>query len=300
MTEPLSFELDEAIIAACGTAFYYRSQVRALFLKAGVPPAMYDRYGEQSKFQAARGVLGELNALGTPGHAVKRKLVVELAGLREPMEHADNPNEGRANLKRLRELAQRGRVIVDADAQHRDAARKRREVRERAKDHSARRTAELRDNFRALTTSSKTPQQRGLDLEPLLAELFALHEVEYRKSYKTGTEQIDGAMHYKGFDYLVESKWEKAPSGVNDLFTFLGKVVGKAESTRGLFIAQSPFRPEVVQQLTAATKRLILMDGSDLALVFEGTFTLTDVLDIKTAKAAQEGILFYPMTRHRA
>jgi hypothetical protein len=76
-------------------------------------------------------------------------------------------------------------------------------------------------------------------------------------------------MHYKGFDYLVESKWEKAPTGVN-LFTFLGKVTGKAESTRGLFIAQVAFRPEVVQQLAQASKRLILMDGNDLALVFEG------------------------------
>lgn len=106
-------------------------------------------------------------------------------------------------------------------------------------------------------------------------------------------------MHFEGFDYLVESKWEKAPTGVNDLFTFLGKVIGKAESTRGLFIAQASFRPEVVQQLAGVSKRLILMDGSDLALVFEGTVTLTDVLDIKTAKAAQEGELFYRMTSHR-
>jgi hypothetical protein len=92
-------------------------------------------------------------------------------------------------------------------------------------------------------------------------------------------------MHYKGFDYLVESKWEKAPTGVNDLFTFLGKVTGKAESTRGLFIAQVAFRPEVVQQLAQASKRLILMDGNDLALVFEG--------------ASQEGLAFYPMGTHR-
>jgi hypothetical protein len=215
------------------------------------------------------------------------------------MENAANPAEGRANLKRLQELARAGRVVVDVDVQRDDAARKRRELKDRAKQETARRTAELRDRFRELTTSSRSPQQRGLDFEPLLAELFALHEVEYRKSYKTGAEQIDGAMHYTGFDYLVESKWEKTPTGVNDLFTFLGKVTGKATSTRGLFIAQAAFRPEVVQQLAQTSKRLILMDGNDLALVFEGAYTLTDVLDIKTAKAAQEGLVFYPMATHR-
>ena len=96
----------------------------------------------------------------------------------------------------------------------------------------------------------------------------------------------------------MESKWE-APTGVNDLFTFLGKVTGKADSTRGLFIAQAAFRPEVVQQVAQASRRLILMDGSDLALVFEGVYTLNDVLDIKTAKAAQEGLVFYAMATHR-
>lgn len=197
------------------------------------------------------------------------------------------------------ELAQAGRVVVDVDVKAADAARKRRELKDRAKHETARRTAELRERFRELASSTRSPQQRGLDFEPLLAELFALHEVEYRKSYKTGAEQIDGAMHYKGFDYLVESKWERSPTGVNDLFTFLGKVTGKAESTRGLFIAQAAFRPEVVQQVAQASRRLILMDGSDLALVFEGVYTLNDVLDIKTAKAAQEGLVFYAMATHR-
>jgi hypothetical protein len=95
MTETTTFELDEAIIQACGTAFYYKSQVRALFLKAGVPPPMYDRHGDLSKFQTARLVLGELDQLGESGRKVKRKLVTELAGLRTPMENADNPRASR-------------------------------------------------------------------------------------------------------------------------------------------------------------------------------------------------------------
>jgi hypothetical protein len=299
MTEATTFESDEAIIQACATAFYYKSQVRALFLKAGVPPAMYDRHGDLSKFQIARLVLGELDQLGESGRKVKRKLVTELAGLRTPMENVDNPVKGKAALDHLRELARAERVVVEADVKRTDAARKKRELKERAREDTKKKVQELRDRFRELATGAPSPQQRGLDFEPLLAELFTLHEIEYRKSYRSGAEQIDGAMHYKGFDYLVESKWEKAPTGVNDLYAFRGKVTGKAESTRGLFIAQVPFRPEVIEQLGVASRRLILMDGVDLALVFEGQFTLTDVLDAKTAKAAQEGVVYYRMATHR-
>jgi hypothetical protein len=49
------------------------------------------------------------------------------------------------------------------------------------------------------------------------------------------------------------------------------------------------------------TKRLILVDGQDMALVFESQMSLTDALDLKVAKAAQEGRIFFPLAeRHRA
>lgn len=293
----MSFELDEAIIAACGTAFYFRSQVRALFLKAGVPPAMYDRYGDQSKFQTARGVIGELDTLGERGRQVKRKLVMELAGLREPMENASNPAEGRANLKRLRELAQAGRVVVDVKTA--------RCCSQAPGTQGARQTEDCPPDRRVAHPLQGAGGQQsvspaaGARLRAAVRRAFRAARCRVPQVLQDRRGAIDGAVYYKGFDYLVESKWEKAPTGVNDLFTFLGKVTGKAESTRGLFIAQAAFRPEVVQQLAQASKRLIQMDGSDLALVFEGVYTLTDVLDIKTAKAAQEGLVFYPMVTHR-
>jgi hypothetical protein len=37
------------------------------------------------------------------------------------------------------------------------------------------------------------------------------------------------------------------------------------------------------------------MDGADLSLILEGHVSLTDGLDLKIQKAAQEGIIFFPL-----
>jgi len=69
-----------------------------------------------------------------------------------------------------------------------------------------------------------------------------------------------------------------------------------AESTRGLFVFVAGFRQEVVLQFTqGATSNIILMDGQDLALILEGHVSLTDALDLKIQKAAQEGTIYFPL-----
>jgi hypothetical protein len=37
------------------------------------------------------------------------------------------------------------------------------------------------------------------------------------------------------------------------------------------------------------------MDGQELALILEGHVSLTDALDLKIQKAAQEGVIFFPL-----
>ena len=72
----------------------------------------------------------------------------------------------------------------------------------------------------------------------------------------------------------------------------------KLAGTRGLFISVNGFRDCVVAELTRGTEsKLILMDGADLSLILEGQITLTDALDLKIQKAAQEGIVFFPLSK---
>lgn len=40
------------------------------------------------------------------------------------------------------------------------------------------------------------------------------------------------------------------------------------------------------------------MDGQDLALILEGRVSLIEALQIKLDKAAQQGVIFYPLAQH--
>ena len=152
---------------------------------------------------------------------------------------------------------------------------------------------ELREEFSRLVTSTESPQARGYSLEDILAELFAVHELQYRRSYRTSTEQIDGSFQFRGFDYLVEARWRRDPPGEADLAALKTKVDKKITSTRGLFVSVAGFRPEVVAEFTRGVRsNIILMDGPDLSLILEGHVSLTDALTMKIEKAAQEGMIY--------
>ncbi len=45
------------------------------------------------------------------------------------------------------------------------------------------------------------------------------------------------------------------------------------------------------------TANIILMDGPDLTLILEGHISLVDGLDLKVQMAAQEGIIYFPLSQ---
>lgn len=76
------------------------------------------------------------------------------------------------------------------------------------------------------------------------------------------------------------------------------KVDKKLASTRGLFVSVVGFRTEVVLEFTrGVTSNIVLMDGQDIALILEGHVSLIDALDMKVQKAAQEGIIYFPIAQ---
>jgi hypothetical protein len=144
--------------------------------------------------------------------------------------------------------------------------------------------------------SDPNRQQAGYSLEDLLKDLFAVFEVEYRKSYRTNTQQIDGHFRFEGFDYLVEAKWRKDRPNEQEIGGFRQKVNTKLESTRGLFVSINAFREEVVEQFSGHGANIIFMSGEDLIYILEGRIDLRDALRIKIEKASQEGKVYVPMS----
>lgn len=301
MSSKLPFEMSEAVVNVCGRAFWLKDPFRSFLVSCGVPTTIYDRYSEESKYKIARHVLSELEQMGEDGYLIQRRIITELCKLRKvPDDNVPDREAALAAIRWLKQLAVQHNLLTEekqtaSDSRATEAKRKQAALAARAQ-----KTEQLRSDFMAmsLAKSQEEIQRRGYDLEELLAQLFELNEVSYRRSYRTGNEQIDGHFNYKGFDYLVEAKWRSKPPDEGDLVAFRRKVDKKLSSTRGLFMSIAGFRQDIVLELTrGATSNIVLIDGSDLALILEGHVSLTDALDLKIQKAAQEGILLFPLSQ---
>lgn len=299
MSAPLPFQIREAVVTVLGRAFWLKDPFRSFLLSCGVAPDLYDRFAEESKYKIARHVLSELDRRGAEGLLIQKRIVSELVRLRN-IPDATVPDRDAAlqALRVLKQLVVEHKIDVVADR----TASESRTVESKRKQEGiaarAEKVAQLRKAFASMAVATTDPQSRGYGLEDLLAELFEVHEIPYRRPYKTASEQIDGHFDFLGFSYLVEARWRSGSPNQADLGAFKLKVDKKLSSTRGLFVSISGFRPEMVTEVTrGVSSNIVLMDGSDLSLILEGHVSLTDGLDIKVKKAAQEGIIFFPLVR---
>jgi hypothetical protein len=296
---PVPINVQLAAIAVCRDAFHWRDDVRAVFLKAGTPRDLYAKYDDvtNSKAKIARYVLDELEAKGEAGWTVQRKIIEELCRLSKPHRDAPDQKAGTQALADLKREATAAQVLVDPEKASADARRAASERKATAVADRRERLGALRDRFLQLVrlnpTTDAERQRRGYDFERLLADLFRLHDLDYKPSYRIDGEQIDGAFHFRGFTYLTEAKWRTAAPTAGDLLEFKGKVDGKMESTRGIFISMAGFDEAVVAHVVNVARgsrnNVILLDGRDITRLFEGGIGLIDLLTAKIDAAEHRG-----------
>jgi hypothetical protein len=131
-------------------------------------------------------------------------------------------------------------------------------------------------------------QERGYAFEGFLSDLFALYRLTPRGAFRLRGEQIDGSFHLEGGVYLLEAKWQDARVGLAGLLTFNGKVEGKAQWSRGLFVSYSGFSEEGLNAFAQGRRTsIICMDGLDLAHVLSGRIDLVEVVERKARRAAE-------------
>ena len=147
----------------------------------------------------------------------------------------------------------------------------------------------LRNELVALTQLAA--QARGYAFETLLRDLFNVYGLEARDPFRLKGEQIDGSFALQGEIYLVEAKWQAAPTGAADLHTFHGKLEQKAAWARGLFVSNSGFTEDGLAAFGRG-KRVICMDGLDLSDTLSRELPLNHVLERKVRRAAETGLPF--------
>jgi restriction endonuclease Mrr len=148
---------------------------------------------------------------------------------------------------------------------------------------------ELKTRFVAMYSETNA-QRRGREFEGLLNELFALYDLNPRKSFVLENEQIDGAFTFNTDDYLLEAKWEKDPASRGSVDQLAMKIKRKGKNTLGLFLAVSGFSGPAVEAHSDCGSALVFMDGADLFAVLDGTIRLTELLDAKRRHLSETGI----------
>ncbi|MDH7478570.1 MAG: restriction endonuclease [Syntrophomonadaceae bacterium] len=292
--EPLPYQVIEAIIQVFGRSFHYKDVMSSFLLSSGVKKPLVEKYRNEYKYVWARKLLTELGET-EEGCLTQRKILTNLCKLRNlPDPDVPDRTAGLDALRNLKQIAQELQLEVIKEKEEVINRRAIKQQEQKLRNERAQKLEVLRTSFFNNLTS-KSRQEAGYSLEDLLKDLFALFEIEYRPSYRTETQQIDGHFKFEGFDYLVEARWRKDIPDEDEIGGFERKVNTKLESTRGLFISVQGFRENVVQQFNGKGASIIFMCGRDLTLILEGHFDLSDALRAKIECAAQKGIVYYPL-----
>ncbi len=291
----LPYEIQLAMIQCFGRAFHYKDNLSAFFLSCGVSHVLNDKYREHAKFAWSRNVISELGQTES-GCIVQKRILTELCKLRDlPDKDVPDRDAGLDALRTLKQLALEQKLYVEESREKEKQRSQQNEARQKIVKERKQTLDRLRALFNAALMSDNR-QQAGYSLEDLLKDLFAVFEIEYRKSYRTETQQIDGHFRFDGFDYLVEAKWRKDMPPESEIGGFKLKVDTKIESTRGLFVSIQGYRPEVTAQFNGRGANIILIDGAHLVQILEGRQDLRDMLRTIISRAAQEGLAYTPVT----
>jgi Restriction endonuclease len=149
--------------------------------------------------------------------------------------------------------------------------------------------AELLAEFQQL--SQLAPQPRGYAFEAFLIKLFNEFGLEAREPFRLRGEQIDGSFVLGNEIYLLEGKWQNAPSAIDHLHTFHGKIEQKAAWTRGLIISYSGFSEDGLNAFGRG-KRVVCMDGLDIYEMLNRELPLAHLLERKVRRAGETGSAF--------
>jgi hypothetical protein len=84
---------------------------------------------------------------------------------------------------------------------------------------------------------SNNRKERGRRFERFLNGLFDLFDLEPRLTYALEYEQIDGAFSFDTDDYIMEAKWTKDKTDIEDANHFAVKVSDKGKNALGLLVS---------------------------------------------------------------
>lgn len=218
-----------------------------------------------SKYHVTREVLTKLNEQGERTLRARRELLKRVTEFEDFSVCWDADRAAARGL-----VAQICHVINVKDSFTRMRMEKDDETRKRIREEevSSRKRRDLKERRDKVKTalfalfSEQDAHKRGKQLEQVLNDLFACHDILVREAFTVKgncgegvIEQIDGLIELDGFLYLVEMKWWRTPIGVSDIAPHLVRVFNRGGQARGLFISYTDFTEPAISQCRDALVR---------------------------------------------
>jgi hypothetical protein len=155
----------------------------------------------------------------------------------------------------------------------------------------------LRQRFLVLF-SEKNTQARGYAFEGFLNDLFRVNGLAPREPFRVVGEQIDGSFEWQSHVFLLEARWRQDVADAPDLYVLRGKVEGKSDWTRGLFVSINGFSSLAADTFSKGRRtNLITIDGQDLMLILEQRWSLQDGIRMKLRHAGETGEVYLPLAK---
>jgi hypothetical protein len=147
-----------------------------------------------------------------------------------------------------------------------------------------------------LEVSCLPPAARGTAFEKFLNDLFTAYGLSPRNPFRITGEQIDGSFELGQDTYLLEAKWEGPRVGQEQLLVFSGKVGGKSQWSRGLFISMSGYTDEGLEAFARGKPtNIICFEALCLHHTVSGHLDLGAVIRRKARRAAETNAAFVPV-----
>lgn len=286
----LKVRVKQLLIELSGACFWYWNLFYDFLEGCGVKNAQ-GRYPKEvyNKYNAMRAVLAELEK--NEDKDSLHKIVSYFYRLTGPADYSiENKEKAIALLNEFKKEVGNDPIEEEINRRKKEHARSTYQdsINDRLQQKEKLQT--IKNTFIELYTGVKhTPQERGYSLEKLFYDLLSHLGIEYTPPYKTHSEQIDGKLTHAGFDYLVEIKWTDSPITQREISIFDGKITGKAQSTRGLFLSINGFNSNAVNKCCCDAPRIILMDGEDLYYILDDKIDFFHAMTAKTDALIRKG-----------
>ncbi|MGH2560413.1 MAG: restriction endonuclease [Thermomicrobiales bacterium] len=291
-----------ALTTALSRAFWYKKDLRA-FLHASISDRalVADLDWSAVKRQIASQLVDSLAADQDRHLKTLLNLIFDLCDFTDPThlrELEDGEGKYRAAVEALDTLRKHAAPYRAVQTQEEEAFRRRQL--ERARMEQRRAIASELDtlNRQFFVIARQDPQTRGYRLEKLLNDLFVLYDIDARAPFRIQGEQIDGAFTLEGTEFILEAKWQQAPTPPIDLDSFARKVERKLDNTLGLFVSMSGFTTNAVELHSLGHRpSIILMTGEDLAAVLDDRIALPNLIVRKRQHASSTGEILLTASR---